>query len=361
MFAEKLFGEVPNWALFLELFICGVIVTGVGARLTYLADAIGDRFNIGKAWIGLILLASITSLPEVVTGITAVSIGEPDLAFGNIFGSCMFNVAIIVVLNGFMPGGSILKNAKLTHSLSSSLGIVLMTFALLGCTVVYGIAQEPNGTYLARWIEGAVCLAIFFSYFACIRLNSRLERRLISGVDDSAEEQAPGSGVNPSIAAFVMFAVVLIGATFCLTKTADILDERPLAILGGRPLGATFVGAFFLSVCTSLPEIATSVAAVRMGHLDLALGNIFGSNMFNVFVIPLLKITSLARGDALLMSGPNFSLSAHTLTGFSAILITSIAVASLVYRTQRRVFRFGFDSALIGVTYIISMSLLLRS
>ena len=86
MFAEWLFSaHLPTWAIFAELILCGLIISMAGARLTRLADRISDILNLGKAWVGLLLLAGITSLPEVVTGGTAVTIGQPDLAFGNIF------------------------------------------------------------------------------------------------------------------------------------------------------------------------------------------------------------------------------------------------------------------------------------
>jgi cation:H+ antiporter len=152
---------------------------------------------------------------------------------------------------------------------------------------------------------------------------------------------------------------VLVALTIWLTRTGDVLQDRPIGLLGGRTLGATFVGAFFLAPATSLPEIVTSITAVRIGHLDLALGNIFGSNMFNIFVIPLLKLFSIARGDSLLMFGARFSLPSHTLTALFALLITAVAVGGLVYRSERRLFHFGMDSILIGLIYIVGMALLL--
>ncbi|MCK4659502.1 MAG: sodium:calcium antiporter, partial [Phycisphaerae bacterium] len=109
----------------------------------------------------------------------------------------------------------------------------------------------------------------------------------------------------------------------------------------------------------SLPEIVTSFAAVKLGNVNLALGNIFGSNMFNIFVLPFLKIVSVARGDALLMHGADFGLRQTAIAGLLPILLTSIAMAGLTYGTRRRFFRFGVDSVLIAVVYCTGMVLLL--
>ncbi len=118
------------------------------------------------------------------------------------------------------------------------------------------------------------------------------------------------------------------------------------------------MGACFLALSTSLPEIATSIAAVRLGKLDLALGNIFGSNMFNIFVIPTLKVISLARGDPLLLAPGDGT--DNMIAGLLAILLTAIAVAGLAYQSRRKVLRrFGFDAILIVLVYLGGMALLL--
>ncbi len=361
MFSERLFGaNLPTWAIFAELILCGALISLVGARLTRLADAISDMLNLGKAWIGLLLLAGITSLPEVVTGGTAVILSQPDLAFGNIFGSCMFNVAIIVILDGLMRSGTVLREANLSHSLSSSMGIVLMAVAVLGMTLVRQAADGGAASPIsAELTESGVCILIALAYLACMRLSFRFERQL----QNSRQLTLPETTAGVARAVYLKFSVlgvILIVLTIWLTHTADVLQDHPIQLLGGRTLGATFVGVFFLAAATSLPEIVTSITAVRIGHLDMALGNIFGSNMFNVFVIPILKLFSLAKGDALLMNKETFSVQSHTITGLFAILITGVAVAGLVYRTKRRLFHFGIDSVLIAVIYLVGMYVLLR-
>ena len=149
-----------------------------------------------------------------------------------------------------------------------------------------------------------------------------------------------------------------MAAAWWLARTGDVLADHPIGLLG-RPLGATFVGSLFLAIATSLPEIATGLSAVRLGNLDMALGNIFGSNMFNIFVVPMLKVSSLCSGQALLFNSEQFQLGETMIAGVLPILLTGVVVGGLSYRSQRRVFRrFGIDSALIATIYVVGMLLL---
>ena len=270
----------------------------------------------------------------------------------------MFNVAIIVILDGLMRSGTVLRVANPSHSLSSSMGIVLIALAVLGMTLVEQ-AADADSPVSPEVMEAGLCILLAFAYVACMRLSFRFERQLQNGEQmallKTADPQARRIYVS-----FAILSVILIVVTIWLTRTADVLQDHPIGLLGGRTLGATFVGVFFLAAATSLPEIVTSITAVRIGQVDLALGNIFGSNMFNIAVIPILKVFSLLNGQTMLMDPTNFAVQGHTIAGLFAILITGVAVAGLVYRTKRRLFHFGIDSVLIGVIYLVGMYILLR-
>lgn len=353
MLSKLLFDvTVTTEALFLELVIAGAIVIVAGSCFAKLADKLADQLGIGSGWIGLILLATVTSLPELVTGATATWLGNVDLALGNIFGSCSFNITIIVLLNALLGGGSVLKNVSSSHALTSSFGLALIGLALLGILIVEKFAAYPafaSGTELV-WV-----VVILVAYLGCMRLTYRHERRLNQASIGQNESSTTSGYLRTKIAGI---AIVLIAASWWLARLGNVLSTHEIAMLG-RPLGATFVGAGFLALATSLPEIVTSITAVRLGKLDLALGNIFGSNMFNIAVIPALKAVSLAKGDALLLTSSHGS--AQTMvTGLLAILLTSIAVGAMAYRSERKLLRrFGFDSILIAVTYLGGMILLL--
>ena len=358
MFSQAIFAaDLPTWALLIELIAAGVIVIVAGSRLTRLADALAQRYHLGSGWVGLVLLATITSLPEVVTGGTATYIGSPQLATAAIFGSCSFNIVIIVLLNLLRGRGSILRDVHGTHVLTSSFGLVLMTFALLSFAVVHGLSARPG---LAQAVEIGCMLAIAVTYLVCMRLTYRFEQHVLTTAPATASSDTPNT-TPASVPAVIVVAAILVAAAWWLTQTGDVLSTHPIEWIG-RPLGATFVGALFLACATSLPEIATSVTALRMNKFDLALGNIFGSNMFNIFVIPMLKVVSLARGDALLTTGQEFASMETVITGLMPLLLTGIAVAGLTYRTERRVpHRFELETILIGALYIMGMTLVATS
>jgi cation:H+ antiporter len=344
---------LPTWALFLELAVAGAIVVWSGARLTKAADSLSDHLQLGAGWMGLILLATVTSLPELITGGTAVWIGNVDMAFGSILGSCAFNVTIIVLLNALIGGGSVLVGVSAAHALSSSFGILLMGLALTGLVVSAKFAEVPA---LLAGFEWAWAATIFATYLGCVRLCYRFERRGMTPEVLAVRGRAPGHLYGR----VVMLALIIVAASWWLARCGDILSVHEIKSLG-RPLGATFVGACFLALATSLPEITTSVAAVRIGNLDMALGNIFGSNMFNIFVIPCLKGVACIRGGALLAPGA-VNVSQSLLVGLLAMLLTAIAVGGLTYKSTGRMFRrFGFDSVMIAVAYAGGMILLLAA
>ncbi|MFQ5415286.1 MAG: sodium:calcium antiporter, partial [Phycisphaerae bacterium] len=348
----------------------------------------------------LLLLASVTSLPEVVTGGTATAIGNANLAFAGIFGSCSFNITLIVLLNALIGGGSVLRDVSHGHTLTSSFGVLLMSITLLGIVVVEKFRAFPLA---AQTCEIVCAMLIVVTYLSCMRLMGRFERAQHTaqrqggghdaggrdggddpeggdggddrrdadenrkGGDDRADgdareggdDRADGDGSTRLYRRLAAISFVLVVASWWLARCGDVLGEHPIELIG-RPLGATFVGAAFLAIATSLPEIVTSVTAVRLGNLDLALGNLFGSNMFNIFVFPMLKVVSLARGDALLMAGDAFDTTQNLIAGLLPVVLTAVTIGGLTYRSERKLLRrFGFDSVLIATIYLVGMALLL--
>ncbi len=349
------FGDsLSTWALAGEFILVALVVILAGARLTRLADLLANRLNLGSGWVGLILLATVTSLPEVVSGCTATAIGNPGMALAALFGSCSFNLTLIVWLNVLIGGGSVLRDVDRSHVLTSSFGLLLIGVALLGVVLGHKFVARPA---VAQVCEYAWAATILIGYLGCMRLTYRFDRRC-NPRDESRRRQPFGRWRYGQL---VIMAVVIVMASWWLARICDVLSTHEIGWLG-RPLGASFVGAGLLALATSLPEITTSIAAVRLGNLNLALGNIFGSNMFNMFVIPMLKVTSLAKGEPLLMGAGGFDPTQNVIAGLTAILLTAITLGGLTYQSSVKMFRrFGFDSILIAVTYIGGMILLVMS
>ncbi|MCB9851172.1 MAG: hypothetical protein H6817_10770 [Phycisphaerales bacterium] len=346
---------ISTWGLLFEMALAGACVIAAAIVLTRLADKFADERMLGKAFVGMLLLATVTSLPEVVAGATSGFIGAIDLAFGAVYGSCSFNITIIVIMNLVLTGGgSVLRGARPAQLLSSSFGIVMITLSLIAIATVQKFDHQPM---VQQGIELFACAAMIATYIYCMRLIHRFEQREFA-TQEKLPLTHPSSTTVPML---VVVSLVTIAAAWWLTKTSDVLAEHPIDMLGGRALGKTLVGMLCLAVATSLPEIATSITAMRMNNLDMALGNVFGSNMFNILVLPVVKVAAFLNGDSLMMSGPTFSQNVNLLAGLLPVLLTAIAVAGIAYRTQRRVGRLGFDSVLLLVVYILGMVAILST
>ncbi|RME38074.1 MAG: sodium:calcium antiporter [Planctomycetota bacterium] len=345
---------VPTWALFAEMALAAAVVVLAGWRFARLADLVADRLHLGAGWIGLILLATVTSLPELVTSGTATLLGNVDLALGGILGSCSFNITIIFLLNAAWGGGSVLTRTDegRAHTLSSAFGMLLIGLTLFGMVLMDKFAAAPK---TAGIVELCWALLILIAYLFCMKLIHRYERRRNHADHrDAGPPGRMGAGLTLDL---IVTAAVLIAASWWLANLGDALSIHPIEWLGG-PLGATFVGACFLALATSLPEIATSISAVKIGKLDLALGNIFGSNMFNIVIIPVLKGLSLGGGHAVMLTPHASDTTQNLIAGLLAMLLTAVAIGGMAYRSHTRIGRFGFDSILIAAIYLGGMALL---
>lgn len=362
MLSEWYFGtELPTWALMVEILVAAAIVIVSGARLAGLADRLAEEYQLGAAWVGVLLLATVTSLPEVVSGVTATWVGQPNMAFAAIYGSCSFNIVLIVLLNVFIGGGSILYGKGRSHTLNSSFGIVLIVMSLMGIMLVGKFADRPG---LAQTCEVTMVCLIAATYAVCMRMAYRNEQQA-RGVLTNDERQDISNDARPPglLPKLVVVSTFMVASAWWMARTGDVLADHEIALIG-RSLGATVVGSLFLAIATSLPEVVTGLTAVRMGNIDMALGNIFGSNMFNILVIPMLKLASWLSGAPLLMSGDNFDASQNMIAGLLPILLTAVVVGGLSYQSRDMpglLKRFGADSVLIAAVYVVGMYLLLAT
>jgi len=227
----------------------------------------------------------------------------------------------------------------------------MLVFSISAIATVQKFAGSP---VIQQTIEITSSLSIVLTYIWFMKLSQRFERR-------ESSEPSVGETASRPMGVVISLGIVSLITVVCawwLTQTGDVLSEHRIEFLGGS-LGKTTIGICFLAVATSLPEIATSITAVRMGNLDMALGNVFGSNMFNILVFPVVKVATLCNGDSLFMVGDDFSANINILAGLLAVMMMSVAVAGIAYRTQRRVLRLGVDSVVLLLVYIAGMFVLL--
>lgn len=327
------------WSLFIA---CTAVILFTGTLLSKYGDILAEKSGLGRTLIGVILMASVTSLPELITGISSIIIFDlPNIAAGDVIGSCMFNLVILALLDLVDLGNPLPLPARAHqgHVLSAGFGILLLGLVVMG--VVAG-ERLPRIAWIG--VYSVVFIAVYMVAMRMIFLHEK--HRISRFIEEMAEElQYQHMSGARALAMYVLNAVVLIGAATYLPHLGEQIAE-----LTG--LGQTFVGNILIALSTSLPEVAVSVAAVRIGAIDMAVGNLFGSNLFNIAV--------LALDDILYVKGPLllWISSTHIVAAISAICMTAIAIIGLTYRTtNKKPLFFSWDS--LGILGIYGVAIFL--
>jgi cation:H+ antiporter len=320
----------------LQFAISAAVVVFGGIILTRCADAIADRTDLGRLLVGSVFLAAATSLPELSVDLSAVWNGMPDLAVGDLMGSSLFNLAILAALDlTRRAGGRMFSHMSAAHALSGAMSITLLALAAVGLQLRDGINMAGMDL---------VILAILGAYLLGLRLVYYDQQFAVRHAAGSAGEVLVPAGrltLRSAIAGYVLSAAVIIVAAPFLTDAAGKLAEA-------TGLGDTFVGTTLVALSTSLPELVATGTAVRMQAFDLAIGNIFGSNAFNM---ALLFPLDLAQPGSLMAAvSPT-----HAVTCTAAVLITAVAIMGQLYRSEKRRHLLEPGAALILVLVVAAL------
>lgn len=320
------------WVTF---FLTSMGIVFAAYQLAKYGDVIAIRTHLGGMFIGLLLLAGATSLPELLTSISALQQNSPNLAAGNLMGSNGFNMLLLAVVDLINPKKRILRNTALKHALSGSL-----TVFLIGLVVFFMLANIP---FQIGWI-GLDSLLIIAVYIVAVRM--------IRGNDSSSAHPEQEESIPPNtpslrhgLIGFGLAALFLVIITPIMVRSAD-----EIAIITG--LGTTFIGTTLVALVTSLPELVTTITAIRLGASDMAIGNLFGSNMFNMFAIGLTDIFYV-NGRFLASIDPSL-----LLVGMVGLIMTGIGLISSLAHIERRIWKFEIDSTLMVIVYFSSLWLL---
>jgi cation:H+ antiporter len=325
-------------AIWLSLLACVAVIGVAGVRLSRYGDIIAEKSGLSRGWVGLILLATVTSLPELVTGLSSVTVAQvPDIAVGDIMGSCVFNLLIIVVLDFMYRKESVYTRARLGNVLSAGYGIALIGFAGFNI-LLYRDGMVPSIGHVGLYSPVIVLL-----YLLAMRSLYRYEQAQVSEYVEDRLELHPEMSLKQAIQGYVMASVAVVAAGIWLPFIAKDLAAA-------MAWEQSFVGTLFVAAVTSAPEVVVTVAALRMGAVDLAIGNLFGSNLFNIAI--------LAIDDLVYLKGPllaDVSLT-HATSAFSAMMMSGLAVVGLVLRPTSRVFRtVSWISLLLLVIYLLNL------
>lgn len=318
-------------------FICASIIFFAGKKLSFYGDLISEYSGLGKAWIGLIFMSLVTSLPELMVGISSSAIVESaDLAVGDILGSCAFNLGILSIMDIFTPKQTpLFSNVSKTQILAASFSIILAVLAGLGLFIDNDILLIP--------FVGVSSIAFAMVYFISLKVIYNYQKKFSTPEINIIKKNE--LSLNQAILRYVLFAFVIIIAALALPHFADKIADH-------TGLGKSFVATLFLATSTSLPEIAVSYAAIRRGSVDMAVGNLMGSNIFNFFI---LFIDDIFYSKGYLLKDAS---DINLLSVFFVIIMTATAIIGFIFPSREKTIFMSWDTLTIFFLYLINIFLL---
>jgi cation:H+ antiporter len=325
--------------LVIQFLAVSAVILWAGVRLSRYGDMIAEKTGVGGTFVGLLLMAGVTSLPELITGTSAVVVyGARDIAAGDAIGSCMFNLLILAALDlrHELPLSTRIHQG---HVLTAAFGIVQL--GLVAMAIVAGVHAPAVG-----WV-GAHSLVFIGIYVLAMRTIFVFERSRLGAVgrELAARESYAHVSVRVAMLRYAATASVLVAAAAYLPGLGESLARA-------TGLGSSLVGSLFVATTTSLPEIVVSVAAARMGAVDMAAANLFGSNLFNVAILGIDDLADV-HGPLLQAVSP-----VHLVTLSAAIMMTGVAIVGMTFRAGHKRFRLSWDTIALVAIYVAALLLL---
>ena len=300
-------------SLTIVLFLgTALVVVFCGTRLAKYGDILAVKTGWGRLWMGTLLLAGATSLPELVTGASGALIDSPHLVAGNVFGANMVNMFTMAAVALVFGARRFFEGVARQHGYLAAVGITLTSLAAL--LAAFG----PSVSFARMGMGTPIILILYLGGMGLV--YSKRPRD-----EGGEEEDDPSITLRRTWAYFGLAAAGVIAAAYGMTYSADRLAE----ITG---LEEGFIGVVAVALVTTLPEATVTIASVRIGAVDLAVGNVFGSCAFNILV--------LAVSDPFYSGGPLLSGdvmgTAQVVAALFAIGLMVVGMSQFMLRRQGR-------------------------
>jgi cation:H+ antiporter len=298
-------------------FAAAVLLIAVaGPVLTRYGDIIARLSGLSRSWIGLVLLAAATSLPELFTGISSVTAADaPNIAVGDALGSCVFNLMMLVLLDELSRSEPMYRRIDQGHILTAAFGVIMIgsagAFLLLSHS-----ALDVQFLHISGYTPFIVVL-----YVAAMRAAFVYERRMRPPAGIVRLES--GISMRRAILGYAVAAAIVAAAGTWL----PFIGQDIAAAMGWK---TTFVGTLLIAAATSVPELVVTVSALRLGAVDMAIGSLLGSNLFDILI--------LAFDDVAYRKGPLLAAVAPTnaITAFAAAIMSGIFIVAMLYKPETR-------------------------
>lgn len=323
--------------IWLKFVICAIIIFFAGKRVAKYGDIIAEKTGLGGLWIGLVLVAICTSLPEIFTGIgSIVFVDAPDLTIGNLFGANSYNLLNIALLDFLHKGSPLLSTLSRGQLLTASLSLIPLLIAMSG---IFLSSTLPS---IGVFHISIYSILIIVVYLVATRIIFKFEKEQTNLLKESQDEQEIVYKYEnfPLKKAFLFYGISAAIIVFAGIWLAYLGDELASSLGWQR----NFIGSLLIGLVTTLPEITVSASALYLGAKELAVANMLGSNLFNMSII---FIDDLFYKKTYIF--PVIS-PKHLLVGFSVIFMTAIVITGIVLKPK--------DKKILGLSYY-SLALIL--
>lgn len=322
----------------IKFIICSILIFLSGKRVAKYGDVIAEKTGLGGLWIGVMLVAITTSLPEIFTGVgSIVFVDAPDLTIGNLFGANTYNLLNIVVLDFLHKGGPLLSAVSLGQLLTAGLSLIPLLVAAAG---IFLSSRLPAFSFAQISVYSILILVLYLISARIIFKFEKGQQQILKELQEETKEVFKYEQITLKKAwiFFGLSAAVIVVAGIWLAYIG-----KELAL--GLNWSENFVGSLFISFATTLPEITVSLAALRLGAKEMAVANMLGSNLFNMTIIFI--------NDLFYRKGPIFKAVSenHVFTAFIVIFMTVIVIISLILKPKRKTALglSGYSLALIAI------------
>lgn len=308
--------------VWLKFVLCLAIILFAGTKLARYGDAIAEKTGLGRIWIGLVLIAVITTMPELVTSMSSVALvspPSPDLALGTLFGSCLFNLSILALLDILHRSTPVLTEASPRHTASAGWGILLIAIG------AGGILAGARFSGLALGWVAVPSIIIVVVYLVGMRQMFLSERGHRSSTAKTDSLQYKEILAKTAYLRFALAAAAVIGAGIWLAFIGDQIGQT-------TGWGASFVGSLFLAITTSAPELVVATAAVRIGAIDMAVADVLGANMLDITIV--FPVDLFYTKGAVLSSVSG----SHLITAAVVVVMNLLVIAALKLQRRRKTF-----------------------
>jgi len=327
--------------IWIEFIIMAGLIIVSGTYLSRYGDVISEKTGLSQAVIGVVLVAMATSLPELVTSSTSAIIDAPNIAVGNAFGSNTFNLLILGIIDVMHENRLPLSfSLNYSHVMTGTWGILLSAIVVISI-IIANFTEYSFGIFGI----GLDAIVLIGTYLLAMFLIIRFENK--NPLDDNIREEVPylDTTLKKASIGFAICAAIIVYAGVRLAITGD-----KIATLTG--IDQTFIGSILVAAATSLPELVTAISAVKIKAYDMAAGNVLGSNIFNMSII---FFADLFYRNGYILSSVRML---HLITASIGIIMASIFLVGLFYKSKRTFLGMGWDSIAVFIVYLLGFYLL---